>query len=88
MDRLFVDTSAWFASVNRADPDHERVANALRGFRGRLLTSNFIFDETVTLCFYRLGHEAAISIGETLRQSAHVELIRSEEHTSELQSPI
>ena len=76
MDRLFVDTSAWVASVNRGDHDHQPVAALLRGFRGRLVTSNFVFDETVTLCSYRLGHESAISIGETLRQSAQVDLVR------------
>ena len=49
MERAFVDTSAWFAYANREDPDHQRIRNVLQTFQGRLLTSNFIFDETVTL---------------------------------------
>lgn len=76
MERLFVDTSAWFAFANRVDPDHEPVAQAFATFRGRLLTSNFVFDETVTLCLHRLGHKAAVAVGGTLRQAAHVDLVR------------
>jgi predicted nucleic acid-binding protein len=66
MERLFVDTGAWFAFVNRADPDHEAVASFLDAFRGRLITSSYVFDETVTLCLARLGHQAAALTGETL----------------------
>ena len=54
MKRAFVDTSAWFAYANRHDPDHQRIRTVLQTFQGRLVTSNFIFDETVTLCLYRL----------------------------------
>ncbi len=66
MKRLFVDTSAWFAYVNRDDPDHERVARALEDFPGILLTSSYVFDETVTLLLARLGHEVAARTGEFL----------------------
>jgi predicted nucleic acid-binding protein len=74
---LFVDTSAWFAFVNRSDPEHVRARQAIEAFRGRLLTSNFVFDETVTLCRYRLGHEAAVRVGETLHMPRVVELVRA-----------
>jgi len=66
MQRLFVDTSAWFAFANSGDPDHETVAGLLAAFKGRLVTSNFVFDETVTLCLYRLGHDAAGRVGQVL----------------------
>ena len=49
MAHAFVDTSAWFAYVNRLDPDHTRIRSVFQTFQGRLVTSNFIFDETVTL---------------------------------------
>ena len=74
---LFVDTSAWFAYANRADVEHAAVREALESFRGRLVTSNFVFDETVTLCLYRLGREAAIRVGDTLQASRAVELVRA-----------
>lgn len=76
MNRLFVDTSAWFAYANRADPDHQRIVEALSGFEGRLLTSNFVFDETVTLCAYRLGRETAVKVGEAILDPAVTELLR------------
>ncbi|MDE2149387.1 MAG: type II toxin-antitoxin system VapC family toxin [Gammaproteobacteria bacterium] len=76
MQRLFVDTSAWFAYANRKDPDHAAVQKALHDFSGRLVTSNFIFDETASLCLYRLGHAAATKVGSALLDPANVDLIR------------
>ena len=76
MLRLFVDTSAWFAFANRDDPEHKGVAALLGKSRGRLITSNFIFDETVTLCQRRLGHSVAEKVGRALLDSARVDLLR------------
>ena len=76
MQRLFVDTSAWFAFANRGDPEHKGVAALLEKPRGRLITSNFIFDETVTLCLHRLGHPVAQKVGCVLLDTARVDLLR------------
>ena len=76
MERVFVDTSAWFAFANRGDPDHPRVAPALKRFERRLVTSTFVFDETVTLCRYRYGHAIATRIGEALLTPDVVDLVR------------
>ena len=76
MERAFVDTSAWFAYTNRQDPDHTRVHNVLRTLQGRLVTSNFIFDETVTLCLYRLGYQVAATVGAVLLDLTVVDLLR------------
>jgi hypothetical protein len=76
MERLFVDTSAWFAHVNRKDQDHATVRAALSGFEGRLATSNFIFDEILSLCLYRLGHAAAQRVGTVLLDPDTIDLIR------------
>lgn len=76
MERAFVDTSAWFAYANRQDPDHQRVGHVLRTFQGRLITSNFIFDETVTLCLYRLGHPVAATVGTVLMDPTVVAMVR------------
>lgn len=76
MQRLFVDTSAWFAFVNRMDPDHTVVRAVLNGFEGRLTTSNFVFDETVSLCRYRLGFKAAERVGNVLLDRDTVDLMR------------
>lgn len=76
MERLFVDTSAWFAYANRKDPDHAAVREVFRSFDGRITSSNFIFDETLSLCRYRLGHAAAATIGSVLLDDGTVDLIR------------
>lgn len=76
MERLFVDTSAWFAYANRKDRDHATVSAAVTGFDGRLVTSNFVFDETLSLCLYRLGHAVAERVGAVLLDPDSVDLIR------------
>lgn len=76
MNRLFVDTSAWFAYVNRSDPAHEAVSRALEDFPGILVTSSYVFDETVTLCLARLGHATASIIGQTLLDPDLADLVR------------
>ena len=40
------------------------------------MTSNFVFDETVTFCRLRFGHQPAATVGETLRDPAVVNLVR------------
>jgi uncharacterized protein len=74
--RLFVDTGAWFAFLNRSDPDHSAVAELLASHSGRLLTSNYVFDETVTLTRVRLGYPAAVQIGAALLDPRTVDLVR------------
>ncbi len=76
MERLFVDTSAWFAYANRRDPAHSSVRKVLHAFEGRLVTSNYVFDESATLCSYRLGHAIAAKIGDTLRDTDVVDIVR------------
>lgn len=76
MDRLFVDTSAWFAYANRKDRNHDAVREVFRGSDARITTSNFIFDEILSLCRYRLGHAAATKIGSVLLDTGTVDLIR------------
>lgn len=66
MIRFLVDTGAWYALADRRDPDHEDVALCLHERAGRLLTTNFVFDESVTLIRYRLGSGAARAFGERL----------------------
>jgi hypothetical protein len=74
---VFVDTSAWYALVNRQDPEHRATNQLLEQQRGHLVTSNYVFDETVTLCLRRLGHSAALRVGTALRDRDVVQLIRA-----------
>jgi predicted nucleic acid-binding protein len=76
MKRAFVDTSAWFAYINGADPDHRSVERVLSRPGTRLVTTNFVFDEVVTLCLYRLGHSVAAKVGGVLLAGGFLDLIR------------
>ena len=67
MERVFVDTGAWYALVDTDDPDHARVPGCFREYRGRLVTSNYVFDEVITLTRYRLGWQVANRLGQQLR---------------------
>ena len=76
MEKVFVDTSAWFAYANERDPDHPAVRTALEKWKGRLVTSNFVFDEIVTLLQMRAGSTVAVRMGESLRDSGLVRMFR------------
>lgn len=67
MNRVFVDTGAWYSLVDADDPDHHRLVPVFRAHRGQLLTSNFVFDETLTLLRYKLGWHVAHQFGQQLR---------------------
>ena len=69
MERVFVDTSAWYALVDVQDPDHHAVTTFLESNLLPLLTTNYVLDETLTLLKARVGHRHAIEFGERLRTS-------------------
>jgi hypothetical protein len=74
-ESIFVDTGAWFAYINARDPDHQRVREFFDSYPGHLVTSSYVFDETVTLTLARLGHQTAVTVGKTLLDTASVELV-------------
>ena len=75
MKRLFVDTSAWYALVDKKDPDHPAAVFFFRNNKISLLTTNFIFDETVTLLRRRLGWIVAVDFGRRLKDSGFTTLM-------------
>ena len=76
MKKAFVDTSAWYAFIKPDDPDHAAVKAAIGAWEGRLVTSNFVFDEVVTLVRARMGISVAARVGNTLKDAGLVELLR------------
>lgn len=75
MKRIFVDTGAWYAIVDRNDPDHAKAADFLKSNTFPLITTNFVFGETITLIRMRLGWNIARDFGQRLRDSAFVSLL-------------
>lgn len=74
-EKLFFDTSAVYAYINRKDPDHEKVKGLITGYKDKLVITNYIFDEVITLVSSRIGHETAVRIGEILRHSPQIETV-------------
>jgi predicted nucleic acid-binding protein len=75
--QVIADTSGLYALVDRRDPHHVEAAAFLKAQAavGRLLVSNHIFDETMTLVKARLGMQVALQLGLRLRNSRLVEMV-------------
>jgi predicted nucleic acid-binding protein len=52
---IFVDTRAWYAASVTSDTDHAAASAFMRSKRERLVTSDYIYDELLTL-FRARGH--------------------------------
>ena len=75
MNRLFVDTGAWYALVDSRDPAHDRAKGFFAANCLPLITTNFVFDETVTLIRKKLGWQTAADFGERLRSSKRLAIV-------------
>ncbi|MBI2082620.1 MAG: type II toxin-antitoxin system VapC family toxin [Deltaproteobacteria bacterium] len=64
-EKIFVDTSGFFAFLNKADENHEKARKGLES--ARIVTSSYIFDELMTLLTARGQKDLSISFGEQLR---------------------
>ena len=71
-EKTFVDTSAFFAFLNKSDVNHQAAKKRLSG-SGVKVTSNFIFDELITLMMARDQKDLSVSFGEKLRSGALVQ---------------
>lgn len=60
---IFVDTSAWYASVVPGDPDHQNANDFIHKHRRKLFTSDYVLDELLTLLSARNRRRAAILLG-------------------------
>lgn len=82
--RLFVDTSAWLALNDKNDQYHDEAVSKITKVRQQkiqLVTSEYVFDESVTIIRYRISHRAAVAFGDALISSnvASIEDITDEE---------
>jgi predicted nucleic acid-binding protein len=78
---IFADTGAFYALADRRDPAHQRAARFVAACGATLLTTDFIFAETMSLLTKRLGKEVAVTFGHGVRSSPSV---RIEEATPEM----
>jgi predicted nucleic acid-binding protein len=81
---LFVDTSVFFAAFSKNDALHADAVSllewALQGEGGTIYTSDYVFDETVTLVRVRTHNsEMALKIGQMVKDSSRVIMLRVDE---------
>ena len=69
---IFVDSSAWCAAFVPTDPDHEPARAWLRQNARRLVTTDYIIDETLTIIRARSHLNRAIRVGQKLFDQAFV----------------
>lgn len=73
---VFLDTSALAAFFDKADEMHLEARakmEIIKRKKLKLLLTNFIFDEAITLCLARTNHEKAVEMGEFIFNSKIVE---------------
>ncbi len=83
MDRIFADTSAWYAFINRRDPNHKAVKAVMQAWEGHLVFTDYVFDEILTLVRSRAGHGLAVQVGSLLRTGEGGLLVRVESQDTE-----
>jgi predicted nucleic acid-binding protein len=62
----FVDTGAWVALFVEADTQHRAAQARISSNRDRLVTSDYIVDEVLTLIGVRIRRQTAVRAGEVL----------------------
>lgn len=73
---VFVDTSAWYALLDRKDRNHRAAVRFVEESRIPLVTSTYVLDETVTPVKAHLGHAAAVRFGESAWREEVARLLR------------
>lgn len=83
--RVFVDTSAFYALLDRDDANHQKAKTAwvdLLKDEGTLITSNYILVETFALIQHRLGLDAVRGFQSDILPLIHIEFVILELHRS------
>ena len=82
-NRILVDTSAWYAIIDKNDQDHVAAVSKIQILNRPLVTSNYIFDEILTLLQVRVGPSIAIPFGQKLWDQEVSALVRITEEDEE-----
>ena len=75
MNRIFIDTSAFYALADKKDPAHRKARKFLEKINIPLVTTDFIFAETMSLITKRLGKNIAIEFGKGIKESSIIDLM-------------
>lgn len=76
---IFVDTSAWLALADPSDAHHtealEFEAGLRQGTHGKLVTSDFVLDETITIVRDKAGMAKARDLSNAMLESPNVHVL-------------
>jgi predicted nucleic acid-binding protein len=61
---IFVDTSIWYASYVPEDPDHQQARELLLSSGSKLITTDYVVDELLTLLVARRYRDIAVRNGD------------------------
>ncbi len=81
--RIFVDTSAFFALLDRDDANHKKAKGAWNNVLNSeniLVTTNYILVESFALIQHRLGMEAVRGLQEDILPLINIEWVNSGVH--------
>lgn len=71
MTTVFVDSGAWIALLKPRDRNHPAAAAYYRREAKRLLTTNYVVDETATRLRYDLGLRAALTFRDLVEEASN-----------------
>jgi hypothetical protein len=66
MRGIFANISGWYPLANASDPDHGQASDWFMQNRLPLITTDYIFDELLTLTRTSLGHTEAVKFAKRL----------------------
>lgn len=75
---VFIDTSAIIALFDKDDENHLKARTLLETIRKnriKLLISDYVLDESITTALSRIGHDAAVKVGDFILTSSIIEFI-------------
>ena len=80
MRELLIDSSAFFAWWDHASEEGKQIASLIVDEQIPLVTTNFLFAETLSLVTKRLGKARGIEIGKTILTSTVIRLAYLDEN--------
>ena len=87
---VYVDTGGWVAYFDQSDRFHTPVASYLQATllqaTDRLVTSDYVLDETVSFLRYHVSHATALTAFRTLSALAQVQRITMYEVNGEIRT--
>jgi len=70
---ILLDTNVIIACANTADSCHENarrvISDVSSGVYGTSVITDYVFDEALTVCLQKSGHDAACKLGNALLES-------------------